>query len=107
MLPDLVSDRIIELYRQHLWKTQKAVLKNLQVVYELFGYDRFDGEYYPIGYYASFERALEVQKAHIAYQKEHWNDDTLEMRAIDKQSDYYKANKKTIERLFDRDPDIE
>lgn len=77
------------------------------MVYELRGFDRNDAEYYPIGYYATHEKATEIKEKYIAYLKENSNDDPVEIRAIEETSNYYMENKKTIKALFDADPTLE
>lgn len=74
------------------------------MIYELFGYDRYDCEYYPIGYYSTFNDALEAQKKLKASQAPNQEHDTTEVRGIKEDSDYYQKNEEEIQRLFNRDP---
>jgi len=76
------------------------------MIYELRGYDMYDCEYYPIGYYETFEKANEIKGKYQELQKSQSNDDTIEVRGIQETSAYYKENEETIKKLFDADPTI-
>ena len=58
------------------------------MIYELRGFDHYDYEYYHIGFYATYQEAMEAFRRERDNQRIYSNDDTLEVRALQEDDDY-------------------
>lgn len=58
------------------------------MIYELRGFDHYDYEYYHIGFYATYQEAMEAFRRERDWQYKNSNDDTLEVRALQEEDGY-------------------